>query len=1360
MKKVFLLLLICLAMMLSLTACNSDDTDKPSDGTSQGGNNGASDGDTEHTHTIVTDEAVAPTCTETGLTEGKHCSVCSEVIIAQTTVDALGHTEVTDEAVAPTCTETGLTEGKHCSVCSEVILAQTTVDALGHTEVTDEAVAPTCTETGLTEGKHCSVCSEVTLPQTTVDALGHTEVTDEAVAPTCTETGLTEGKHCSVCSEVIVAQTAVDALGHTEVTDEAVAPTCTETGLTEGKHCSVCSEVTLAQEVVKKLDHVYSEKLVFNATHHYFECECGNKKDEAEHISSGPATATSDEVCTECGYVIAKAVGINFKTLTVNGSNVYGKVASTTEMFSFINEIEAVGGAKYIVSFNVTGTDDIPTKTIELEVGDNKFYVTEIINDEPTAIYTVIIRRRPVYEVTFDTKGGTPIDSITAEEDSVITAPTTTTTRAGYMFEGWSYDFTAPVSGDTTITAIWKANTDTKYTVEYYLENLTKTDYELEETDTLEGTTDTLAEAVIKSFEHFTHNAEWGELSGNIDGNGNLVLKVYYTRNEYTVTTSVSNTKGGSVTPGGTYPYGTEITLVTTVKPGYTANAYSADGTLLKEGDTYTFTLECDINLVAEISANTDTKYTVEYYLENLTKTDYELEETDTLEGTTDTLAEAVIKSFEHFTHNAEWGELSGNIDGNGNLVLKVYYTRNKYTVTLGGEGGSLIGAGAYPYGTEVTLKASPNLGYEFIGWYSDDKPISSEATYAFTIESDINIIARYSVKEEMSNFNFTSTATACDITGIKDKSVTEIIVPDYVTSIGGYAFKDCDSLTSVTIPNSVTSIGSSAFYSCDSLTSVTIGNGVTSIGSSAFSGCTGLTSVTIPDSVTSIGSFAFYSCDSLTSVTIGNGVTSIGSSAFSDCYELVEVINKSSLNITAGSSDYGCVGYRAKVVHKGESLIVNKDGYLFITSDDGTNYLVAYTGDDTELILPDNYNGKNYVINDHAFYDCDNLTSVTIPDSVTSIGQSAFLRCDSLTSVTIGNSVTSIGDSAFEGCTELTSVTIGNGVTSISDWAFYDCISLTRVYITDIAKWCDITFEHYYANPLYYAKNLYLNGNLVTELVIPDGVTSIGDYAFYNCTSLTSVTIPDSVTTIGSAAFRDCSSLTNVTIPDSVTSIGSWAFAYCDSLTSVTIGNGVTSIGSYAFAYCDSLTSVTIPDSVTSIGWGAFSGCTGLTSVTIPDSVTSIGDWAFYNCTGLTSVTIPDSVTSIGESAFYNCTGLTSVTIPGSVTSIGSSAFRGCTGLTSVTIGNSVTSIGDDAFRSCTGLTSVTIGNSVTSIGRWAFLGCTGLTSVTFENPNGWWYASSSSATSGMSITGLDDAETAAKYLRSTYYEYYWKRG
>ena len=406
--------------------------------------------------------------------------------------------------------------------------------------------------------------------------------------------------------------------------------------------------------------------------------------------------------------------------------------------------------------------------------------------------------------------------------------------------------------------------------------------------------------------------------------------------------------------------------------------------------------------------------------------------------------------------------------------------------------------------------------------------------------------------------------------------------------------------------------------------------------------------------------------------------------------------------------------------------------------------------------------------ISSNAFNGNTSITSVIIPNSVTSIGDGAFSGCSGLTSVTIGNSVTSIGTGAFRNCSGLTSINIPNSVTTIGSWAFRECSGLTSITIPNsVTSIGDGTFfgtgiYHSSADGVIYVDKWACGykGTMPenTNIVLREGTLGIANMAFSGCSGLTSLTIGSSVRTIGFAAFRACPGLTNVTIPNSVTSIGNAAFSDCYGLTSVTIPNSVTSIEDYAFSGCSGLTSVTIPNSVTSIGNGAFEGCSELTSVTfhckeigpwfqgittikeivLGEEVTSIEDYAFSDCSGLTSVTIPNSVTSIGYGAFERCSELTSVTFHckeigpwwfygnttikeiifgEEVTSIGDNAFKLCSSLTSVTIPNSVTSIGDAAFYHCSGLTSINIPNSVTSIGQSAFSGCSGLTSVTIPN-------------------------------------------
>ena len=418
------------------------------------------------------------------------------------------------------------------------------------------------------------------------------------------------------------------------------------------------------------------------------------------------------------------------------------------------------------------------------------------------------------------------------------------------------------------------------------------------------------------------------------------------------------------------------------------------------------------------------------------------------------------------------------------------------------------------------------------------------------------------------------------------------------VTSIGMNAFSNCTSLTSVTIPDSVTNIDIGAFSDCTGLKSVTIGNSVTSIGLLAFYDCNGLTNVTIPDSVTTIDDMAFEGCTGLTSVIFGNSVTSIGEGAFEDCTGLTSIDIPDSVTSIGSGAFSGCTSL-------------------------------------TNIDIPDSIG----YISMRQFAGCTGLTSITIPDSVTSIGDSAFEDCTGLTSVAIGNSVTSIGYCAFCNCTGLTNLTIPDSVTTIGEKAFSGCAGLTSIKVAegntvyDSRDNCNAIIETESNTLIYGLKNT----------IIPNSVTSIEAWAFYNCMGLTSIDIPYSVTSISDYAFYDCTELTSVTIGSSVSDIR--GFQGCTSLTSIKVAEGNTVYDSR-----DNCNAIIETESNKLIF-----GCKG---TVIPDSVTSISDYAFYGCTELTSVTIPDSVKSIGNYAFYGCTGLTSVTIPDSVTSIGNHAF------------------------------------------------------------------------------------------------------
>lgn len=361
-------------------------------------------------------------------------------------------------------------------------------------------------------------------------------------------------------------------------------------------------------------------------------------------------------------------------------------------------------------------------------------------------------------------------------------------------------------------------------------------------------------------------------------------------------------------------------------------------------------------------------------------------------------------------------------------------------------------------------------------------------------------------------------------------------------------------------------------------------------------------------------------------------------------------------------------------------------------TSDD------AFDISDGMLVKYNNYNEKD----------------VIIPYGVTCIGEYAFDGCKGMVSITIPDTVTAIEEFAFCGCTRLKSITLSNSIIRIADGAFIDCEKLQAVhFIGSIDTWLAIDMYEWIDSPLEKGAALFINGEKLEELFVPQGITCIGDRAFSGCSSLMSITIPDSVTSIGESAFYKCTNLTSITIPDSVTSIGRYALCGCNSLTRISIPNSVTNIEDGTFEDCINLVNVKLPNNLTRLGKYIFRNCSNLKNITIPKNVTIIEEESFCGCSNLTSISIPNGVTSIEDSAFNECSSLTSITIPDSVTSIGMYAFCGCSSLTSIKIPNNVTTIEDNAFDGCCNLISVTILNKLTSIGEDAFIDCDHLKSI-----------------------------------------------
>ena len=444
--------------------------------------------------------------------------------------------------------------------------------------------------------------------------------------------------------------------------------------------------------------------------------------------------------------------------------------------------------------------------------------------------------------------------------------------------------------------------------------------------------------------------------------------------------------------------------------------------------------------------------------------------------------------------------------------------------------------------------------------------------------------------------------------------SLKSITLPGYLKSVGDFAFSNCSSLETLNLPSGITSIGNYAFWYCENLTSLTLPSGLISIGDRAFENCYSLTSLEFPSSLTTLGDLVFAGCYGLTNLTLHSNLTEVKSNY-----------------LFGGNSNYNNLKDVRYIIDSDLETYLQSNHPIFYEINCGIKY---YLNDQeiTTLEIPSGITS----IGDGVFLSNKSLTNLTLSSKVSSIGISAFYYCDNLkdvryyiyddlatyiqnghpdfyvggikyywndqeiTTLEIPTSVTSIGNNAFYGCSGLTTLNLPSNVTSIGDRAFGYCSNLTSVDL-------------------------------------PSSITKMGDFVFFYCEKLSNVNLPSDITTISTGAFGGCSSLQNINLPSGVTTIGDNAFSDCSNLTNVTLPSALASIGDYAFSGCSNLTNVILPSAFTAIGNVAFSGCSNLANVTLSSNITSIGTYAFQNCINLKNLTISKDVTSIKDIAFNN---------------------------------------------------------------------------------------------------------------------------
>ena len=637
--------------------------------------------------------------------------------------------------------------------------------------------------------------------------------------------------------------------------------------------------------------------------------------------------------------------------------------------------------------------------------------------------------------------------------------------------------------------------------------------------------------------------------------------------------------------------------------------------------------------------------------------------------------------------------------------------------------------------------------------------------------------------------------------------NLTKVVLPSKLEKIANYAFHNCKALKEIQIPETVTEIGIGAFQYCAGLTELTLPDGLQTIAESAFEGCSGLTRLAIPDGVQSVGINAFHSVNAQLCCSMGSraaeALSRVGYDFYTETWKLRYTFDSDKQVNGLRAERY--LGSDAAVTLPEGTTLIGDSAFkdcAFITSVTLPEKLLsignyAFSGCTglTEIVIPDSVT----TIGSYAFSGCTGLTRVVLPAGLTAIPDRCFNNCEKLPGIAIPETVTSIGSCAFRYCSALTAITLPQGLQTLGANAFLYCENLPYVDVPDTLESagsyiasdttqlrCSIGSSAAYT----LSKNgnsFYNNGyrlcytyadrdGSVTGLAlskyegtdaetrVPDGVTELWGFCFYENSVVTSVVLPESVVKIGGASFCDCKNLSSVTLPQGIVEIGGSAFAECPKLTVIDIPDGLQkaawlaeetvqlrcSFGSSAaFAlskggnnfcagdfqmrylfddegnrnglrlnkYLGTDAEVTVPEEVTETG-SAFSGCATVTKITLPAGLTNLKNSAFSDCTALREIVIPESVTSIGESAFDGCASLMEIRLPAGITEIPTALFSGCKALSAASIPEGVVSIGSGAFRNCASLTELVLPQGLKKIGSNAFIGCKSLTYI--EIPDG----------------------------------------